>query len=332
MALTFKGTQIENVYYKGTKIDKVYYKGTLVYESTIYIAKPTVSGSYTFDNANHSASISYNSAGCTQSGTATAKSSGTYTVTFTLNKGYAWADGSTDALSYTWKIAKRKLTKTPSLSATSFKWVEGTTHSVTVKNRDTSYVNQSGTVSQKDSSSNIGSKYTVTWSLKYPNDTTWADGTTANKTATWSVVWGNGTSHYSNDLYNQGWKGDIVACNSGATFNSDHIYFDSSKASTQKWCVVATKNQLANGKTIHALLYGKTSSAYAGRIGLGYTVYIASSSAWNVHPDVKTSGATISTSWSTYKEVKLTTSENYYGIGTDGSGTFTVYIQRIWVT
>lgn len=194
MPLYYKGTKIENVYYKGTKLDKVYYKGTLIYESTIYIAKPTVSGSYTFDTKSHSAAVSnYNSAGCTQSGTASATSSGTYKLTYTLKPGYAWADGSTGTLTYTWTIAKRKLTKTPSLSATSFTWAQGTKHTVTVNNLDSTYVSQSGTLTQTDGASNMNKSYTVTWSLKYPKDTTWSDGTTANKTATWKVAAGNVT-------------------------------------------------------------------------------------------------------------------------------------------
>lgn len=208
--LKFNNKEIDSVYYNGKKLEKVFFNNKLVYESTQYIDKPTVSGAYTFNSTNQSAAVSgFNADQMEQSGTVTAKSAGTYTVKFSLKKGFAWLDGSTDDVSYTWTIGKRSIT-IPTLSITSFDWVEGTTHSTGVKNLDSTYVNQSGATSQTDTGSNIGAKNTVTWTLKYPNDTTWSDGTTTNKSASWSANWKNGTSHYKNDLYNRGWNGGLL--------------------------------------------------------------------------------------------------------------------------
>ena len=211
MAIYVNGTKLENTYFNGTKLDRVYVNNTLVYESTIYIAKPTVTGAYTFNTATQSAVISgYSSSQVTVSGTLSAKSAGTYHVYFEPKKGYAWKDGTTSKLDYTWTIAKRSIT-IPSLSATSFVWLEGSSHSVVVKNIDTGYVTQSGTLYQTDTSANIGKANTVTWALKYPSDTKWTDNTNANKSASWSAKWTDGTSHYKNDIYNRGWNSGLLA-------------------------------------------------------------------------------------------------------------------------
>lgn len=210
MALRFNGTEVENVYFNGTKVERAFFNNTLVYESTIYIDKPTVTGSYIFANAIYEPEISgYDKNQLTIGGITSARNAGTYTVTFTPKKGFAWKDGTTSTVSYTWEIAKRTIA-IPSLSATSFTWVEGTTHAVTVNNLDSTYVNQSGTASQTDSSSNIGTNNTVTWSLKFASDTVWTDGTNANKTASWSAKWVDGTSHYKNDFYNRGWNSGML--------------------------------------------------------------------------------------------------------------------------
>lgn len=206
MSVFVNNKEIENIYLGGKQLDHVYVNGTMVYESTVYIDKPTVTGAYTFNNSTQSAVISgYNSSQMTLEGTTSAKSAGTYTVKFTLKKGYAWKDGSASAVSCTWSIAKRTIT-IPTLSATSFAWVEGNSHSVIVKNLDTSYVTQTGILSQTDTGSNLNKANTVTWTLKYPSDTKWTDNTSSNKTASWKAAWVDGTSHYKNDLYNRGWN------------------------------------------------------------------------------------------------------------------------------
>lgn len=186
MPLRVNGVEIEHVIFKAPginqEIDQLYANSTLVFESTIYVAKPTISGSYTFDNAAKSPTITgYDSAAMTKSGTESATAAGTYTVTFTLKKGYAWTDGTTAAVSLNWTIAKRSIT-IPSISNTS-KTFNTAAQSPTISNVTSGYVTQSGT----SSATNAGN-YTVTWALKYPASTQWTDKTTANKTGSWSIA------------------------------------------------------------------------------------------------------------------------------------------------
>lgn len=183
MALIFHGTEVDKVIYHGTELDYVYYHGQMVYEATIYVAKPTLSGSFVFDNSAKSPTVNgFDAAAMTQSGTTSATAAGTYTITFTLNEGYAWADGTTAPYSLTWTIAKRSIA-IPSMTNTSYTWTVNTTYAPTISNVTAAYVTQSGTTS----STNAGS-FTVTWALKYPASTTWTDGTSANKTGTWTVA------------------------------------------------------------------------------------------------------------------------------------------------
>lgn len=292
MSLYYHGIEVEDAYYHGTKLDYIYYHGTMVYEATIYVPKPTMaSGSFTFDNSAKSPTITgYDQAAMTQSGTTSATAAGSYSVTYTLKEGYAWADTSTNPVTLTWSIAKRTLT-IPSLTNTTYTWavnqtfrptvnnfssayetqsgtasstntgtytitwalrypastqwsdgttanksatwkvnklsltipsissaksftfIEGTTRSVTIANYSSGYETQSGTTS----TSALGT-YTITWALRYSANTQWSDGTTSNKTASWSIVWVNGQSHYSNDIYNRGWTSGKINFNSSYSF------------------------------------------------------------------------------------------------------------------
>lgn len=183
MALIFHGTEVDKVVYHGTELDYVYYHNQMVYEATIYVPKPTINGSFTFDNSAKSPTVTgYDSAAMTKSGTESATAAGTYSITYTLRTGYAWTDGTTSPVTLTWSIAKRTIT-IPSLTNTSYTWTVSTTYAPTVNNMNSSYVTQSGTAS----STNAGS-FTVSWALKYPASTQWSDGTTANKSGSWSVA------------------------------------------------------------------------------------------------------------------------------------------------
>lgn len=324
MSLFYHGIEVDDVYYHGTKLDYVYYHGTMVYEATIYVPKPTMaSGSFTFDNSAKSPTITgYDQAAMTQSGTTSATAAGTYSVTYTLKQGYAWADTSTNPVTLTWSIAKRTLT-IPSLTNTTYTWavnqtfaptvnnfsstyetqsgtasstsagtysitwalrypastqwsdgttanksatwkvnklsltiptissaksftfIEGTTRSVTIANYSSAYETQSGTTS----TSALGS-YTITWALRYSANTQWSDGTVTNKQATWSIVWVNGQSHYSADLYNKGWYGNGLDFQYTPTWNADNFSFSGLGGGTS----FATAGEYA-GKTFHAIVY-----------------------------------------------------------------------------
>lgn len=331
MALKFNSTEVENVYFNGTKIDRVFFNNTLVYESTIYVDKPTVSGAFTYDKGTKQPTITgYDSAAMTISGAQSAIEAGTYHIYFTLNKGYAWKDGTTSKLDLTWSIAKRAIT-IPSLSATSFTWVEGNSHSVTVNNLDTNYVTQSGTLSQTDSSSNIGAKYTVTWTLKNTNSTYWIGGSTAAQSATWGVYWVNGTSHYSNDLYNCGWNSELLTngtLNGSTTVNwgtASQPYITATGQTSGGAIYVIAKNKYV-GKTMHATV--RTSGQPVKACSVKYDSTSAATDCDS------SSGIYSSTDWGEIWGKDDSAGTYYggqYGIRTEASGNKTLYIQRIWI-
>lgn len=183
MSLYFHGTEIEEAYYHGTKLDYIYYHGTMVYEATIYVPKPTLSGAFTFDNTAKAPTITnYDSSAMIQSGTTSATAAGTYTITYTLRAGYAWQDETTAPVTLTWSIAKRVLS-VPTLTNTSYTWAVSSTFAPTVNGFNSTYETQSGTASSTDAGS-----YSVSWALRYPASTQWADGTTGTKSASWSVA------------------------------------------------------------------------------------------------------------------------------------------------
>ena len=88
------------------------YEGTVTKAWSIAklsLAKPTVSGSFTYNGSSRSCTVSgMNSAYITQSGTTSATNAGEYTVTFALKStsNTQWSDGTTAAVSRTWSIAK----------------------------------------------------------------------------------------------------------------------------------------------------------------------------------------------------------------------------------
>ncbi|MBQ8507235.1 MAG: hypothetical protein IJ466_07400 [Clostridia bacterium] len=88
------------------------YKGTVSAAWSIAklsLAKPTVSGSFTYNGSARSCTVSgMNSTYITQNGTTSATNAGTYTVKFTLKSttNTQWSDGTTAAVSRTWSIAQ----------------------------------------------------------------------------------------------------------------------------------------------------------------------------------------------------------------------------------
>lgn len=383
MSLYFHGTEIEDAYYHGTKLDYIYYHGTMVYEATIYVPKPTLSGAFTFDNTAKAPTITnYDSSAMIQSGTTSATAAGTYTITYTLRAGYAWqdettapvtltwsiakrvlsvptltntsytwavsrtfaptvngfnstyetqsgtasstnagsysvswalrypastqwADGTTGTKSASWSVAKLKLTK-PSLSGTtSFAFIEGTTRSVSVANFNSTYETQSGTTSTAAQGS-----YTITWALRYNTNTTWTDGTTANVTASWSITWVNGTSHYLSDLYNKGWySANSLEFQYGVTWDSDCISINNPGGGT------SINTSAAYGGTFHAVVYKAS-----GDVRL---VEVAANS---YAP--RTIATITAPNWQEVSGTHITSDFPRFGISAGAS----YKVQRIWIT
>ena len=347
MGLFGNSKEIENVYANGKKIDRVFANGKLIWESTIYVEKPTVAGAYTYNTAAQSAVITgYDEAAMTISGTLSATEAGTYHVYFTLNKGYAWKDESTAQLDCTWTIAK-KAVSVPKLSATSFSWVEGNTHSVVVSGIDTTYISQSGNLSQTDTASNLNVANTVTWSLKNTKSVTWTDGTTGDKSASWKAVWTNGTSHYKNDLYNRGWNSGhvVVQPDTGNTLeetgNALLATLGTSSHSNHSWCLlnnyVGTEQVV--GRTFHAIVKTANPSGYTAHgIKWGaFKIFDSGSPGWasmtgeacDSSEYTEITGVATASTVKNYPYVVLTASEYTSGKIYWKGGAM---IQRIWVT
>ena len=272
------------------------------------IAIPSLSGtSKTFNAATQAPTISgYNATYMTQSGTASASAAGSYAITWTLKStvNTQWTDGTTAAKSANWSIAKRSLT-IPSLSGTtSFAFIEGTTRSVTVSGYDSTYMTQSGSTSTDA----LGT-HTVTWALRYPNSTTWSDGTTSNKSKSWYITWVNGTSHYRNDLYNKGWYGNGLEFQYGVTWDSDCISINNPGGGT-------SINTLASySGTFHAIVYKAS-----GDVRL---VEVAASSF-----SPRTIATITAPNWQEVSGTHITSDFPRFGISAGSS----YKVQRIWVT
>lgn len=366
-----------------------------------FIAKPTVTGTYTFDNSQKTAVINgYDSKAMTMSGTNKATKSGTYSITFTLNKGYAWLDKTKTAVTRTWSIAKRKIT-IPTMTNTSYTWAVNSTYKPSISGVDANYVTQSGIVSSANAGSwvvkwalkytsdtawsdgSTGNKsgswtvnkrtltipsisgtksfafiegtsrsvsvvgfdgtyetqsgntsasalntYTLTWALRYPANTQWSDKTTANKTATWSITWVNGTSHYSSDLYNRGWyKADslqfVDRYTSAGTlaWNDDNFTIQNKRVKTSDWL---------QGKTIHILAKAVTVSGSPSYPVTFYIYEYRAGSDWS--RTTNTSYTTLNTDqYREYTGANTSTAERH--LGTENSSTgYATSVQRIWIT
>lgn len=413
MPLIINGTEVEHVIFKAPginqEIDEVYANSTLVFVSTIFVPKPTITGSFTFDNSAKSPTVTgYDAAAMTKTGTESATAAGSYSITYTLNSGYAWTDGTTSPVTLNWSIAKRLITipsisnttktyngtaqsptianvtsgyvtqsgtasatnagsysvtwsltysasttwtdnttanKTgswsigkmsitiPSLSGTTtFAYVQGAYHSVSVANRNATYVNQSGATSVTDGGA--PATQTITWSLVNTSNTQWTDKTITNKTATWGTTWVNGTSHYTNDLYNKGWyKSNSLQFaarytgNDGTVeWNSDHFTIFAKYVKTADWFYNQTVHFLAKAVTMTGSpSYPATFYIYEFKTGsdFGHT----------------TNGSFNTLNTDQYREYSgknTLTTERHLGTQNGSSpGTSNQYktaIQRIWVT
>ncbi len=144
---------------------------------------PTLaSDTITFNGNNQSPTINnYNSTSMVLSGDTSKRDVGNYTVTITPADGWAWQDGTQTPLNLNYSITKMSLAK-PYLSNAS-KTFNNASQSPTVNSYNSTWETQSGTTS----STNVGS-WTVTWKLKEPANTQWADKTVADVTGTWSIA------------------------------------------------------------------------------------------------------------------------------------------------
>ena len=117
-----------------------------------------------------------------QTGTVSNTNAGTYQIVWNLRDtaNTQWSDGTTSQKSDTWTIAKRSVT-IPTITNAS-KTYNGSVQSPTINNPDSAYINQGGTASIATPGT-----YVITWNLKNNQNCTWSDGTTSQKSATWTI-------------------------------------------------------------------------------------------------------------------------------------------------
>lgn len=148
------------------------------------LAKPAASvTTFTFNNNSQGISVSnYDSTYITQGGTTSATNAADYSATYTLKNtnNTVWSDNSTGRVTISWKIEPLKLTK-PSASVKNFDY-DGNSHTLSVSNYNSTYMNRTGTVSATE----VGT-YSVKFTLKSTANTTWTNGTTSAVTISWSI-------------------------------------------------------------------------------------------------------------------------------------------------
>lgn len=141
---------------------------------------PTQSGNLTYNGESQSPMWSaYNSGQLDISGTMSASSAGTYTVTFTPINGTKWWDGTESPKTGTWSIWK-KAVAIPKVSGGYV--YNGSTQTVSFIGYDTDVMSIGGTLSGK----NAG-RYTATFTLLDASNYQWSDGVSGTKNVMWEI-------------------------------------------------------------------------------------------------------------------------------------------------
>lgn len=144
------------------------------------LAVPTVSGSFTYDGTEKTATVSeYDPTKITVSGL-TATSAGTHEAVLHLVDAvnYSWTDKTTTDKTQAWTIAKKSISA-PSVTNTS-KTYNGYSQSPTIASYDTDLISVSG-----NTATDAGN-YTVVFTLLDPNNYQWASGTASS--VSWSIA------------------------------------------------------------------------------------------------------------------------------------------------
>ena len=152
----------------------------------VSVAKPTGSGSFTYDGNSHTCSINgYNSSIMTESGTKTATNAGSYTVTYTLKDttNYQWSDGTTTAVSINWSISKVSLIKPTGGKQLPYIGSAYTNISDLINGYDASTMSASG-----DTFGTNIDDYNIIISLQDTDNYQWSDGTTSTLSLIWSII------------------------------------------------------------------------------------------------------------------------------------------------
>lgn len=172
----------DGIYTEGTALSITPYRKAI---STI----PTQSGSLEFNGSAQSPSWNnYDSAKLTLGGDTSETDAGSYSATFTPIEGYKWWDDTLTEKTASWAIGKQPVTE-PTVSSSLV--YNGSSQDASVTTYDPAVISITGL-----SGTDAGS-YTATLHLIDTDNYEWSDGTTADKTQSWSIAKAAGSFNMS---------------------------------------------------------------------------------------------------------------------------------------
>lgn len=273
---------------------------------------PSQNGTLTYTGSAQSPSWSnYNSSQLTISGETAGTDAGSYTATFTPKSGYRWSNGSSSAMSVTWKIQVRTLT-IPTQSGTLT--YSGSSKTPSWSNYNSSYMTISGTTS----GTNAGS-YQAIFTLKSTKNCIWSDGRTTAKTVTWtigrlsiSVPSQSGTLAYTGSTLTPSWKNynSSQLAIGGTTSGTNAGSYEATFTPLDNWCwsdktFAAKSVTWTIGKKTPTFSISPTSLSFAGvGASLVQTINVTTDSNGEISASSKNTG--VATTIVNGKTVKVT--------------------------
>lgn len=246
------------------------------------LAKPSAAVTeFTFNNAAQGISVSnFDNTYESQTGTVSATNVGNYSAVYKLrNKtNTTWSDSTTGDVTINWKINVLKLTK-PAAATTTFTY-DGNAKSLSVSNYNSTYENQTGTVSATDANS-----YSAVYKLKNTSNTHWADDSTADVTINWAINpmkltkptatvtefdFDGATKNLSVSNYNSTWMNQNGTLSASAVGSYSAVYSLKNTTNT-KWADNSTSNVTISWQIIQRELSAAQSSGFEQVGTLTYT-------------------------------------------------------------
>ena len=196
--------------------------------SSLTVAGGTGSNSFTY-TYNGGGSVTVKSS---NTGVATASVSGTKVTVTYVAAGSATITVSAAQTEYYSAISKacnitcsRTSVTIPSLSSTSVAWI-GSSVSPGVNNLNTNLVNQTGTTS-----ANSAGTWTVYWNLKNTSAYCWSDGSTTQKSQTWSTYGGTSYTITFKRSSTLSYTGTVSICQPWTSYADSYVSFWKGKQS-----------------------------------------------------------------------------------------------------
>lgn len=285
--------------------------------ASVVVTVPTVDQTeFTYSGIVQGPTFTYDGINITASGTAKQTAAGTYKATFTLKDpdNMTWA--STFSGEIEWEIKKLEIAEP---SGTPLAFTFNGSDQVPTFTRDMTYTD----ISLPAASSDVGN-YSAIVSLKDKQNTTWADGTTADKTISWNInilALDIPTADNTNYIYNGIAQGPVFSYNSTYITAIGDV---SSKINAGSYKATFTLNSTTNTKWSDNTTTAKEISWTIARAII----------ATKPTPQVKTySGSEQIASWNNYSSAQLTIGGTTKGTNAGSyNATFTPTSNYQWAT